>query len=132
MLNLTNETKTNRRDKCLKANSWIPKPKYSVAIVKENRKQKIPIVIHYINYWKGKKMVHELLLNNDDLEINNHFLRISESVNFLSLMKRNIERDFTPKKKTRLFLYSLLDSSTTCKYLFPIQDGFITISLNPD
>ena len=83
-------------------------------LLKKTENKKIPIVITiYQSLERSKKMVHELLLNNDDLEINNHFLRISESVLFLEFDEEKHRTGFTLIKKNSPFSYSSsFDSST--------------------
>ncbi|HZH38540.1 MAG TPA: hypothetical protein VEX17_00560, partial [Bacillales bacterium] len=103
-------------------------------LLKKTENKKIPIVITiYQSLERSKKMVHGLLLNNDDLEINNHFLRISESVLFLEFDEEKHRTGFTLIKKNSPFSYSSsFDSSTThAKICFPYSRWFYYNFIKP-
>jgi hypothetical protein len=89
-------------------------------LLKKTENKKIPIVITiYQPLERSKKMVHELLLNNDDLETNNHFLRISRNVIFLEFNEADHRTGLTLIKKNSPVSYSSSpDFTTTCANIF--------------
>jgi hypothetical protein len=83
-------------------------------LLKKTENKKIPIVITiYQPLERSKKMVHELLLNNDDLETNNHFLRISRNVIFLEFNEADHRTGLTLIKKNSPVSYSSSHDFTT-------------------
>ncbi|MEJ7642762.1 MAG: hypothetical protein WKF36_11320 [Candidatus Nitrosocosmicus sp.] len=69
-------------------------------LLKKTENKKIPIVITiYQSLERSKKMVNELLMNNDELETNNHFLRISSNVLFLEFDEGGDRTGLTLLKK---------------------------------
>lgn len=76
-------------------------------LLKKTENKKIPIVITiYQSFERSRKMVNELLLNNDDLEPNNHFLRISSNVLFLEFDEGKDRTGLTLLKKNSPVYYS--------------------------
>ena len=108
-------------------------------LLKKTENKRIPIVITiYQSLERSKKMVHELLLNNDNLESNNHFLRISTNVVFLEFSEEEHRTGLTLIKKNSPFSYSsssssyYSDSSTTyANICFPYSRWFYYNFINP-
>jgi hypothetical protein len=103
-------------------------------LLKKTENKKIPIVITiYQSLERSKKMVHELLSNNDDLETNNHFLRISENVLFLEFDEEEHRTGLTLIKKNSPVSHSYSSDSST-KYAnicFPYSRWFYFNFIKP-
>lgn len=104
-------------------------------LLKKTENKKIPIVITiYQSLERSKKMVHELLSNNGDLETNNHFLRISENILFLEFDEEEHRTGLTLIKKNSPISYSSSpsDSSTTyANICFPYSRWFYYNFIKP-
>lgn len=103
-------------------------------LLKKTENKKIPIVITiYQSLERSKKMVHELLMNNDDLETNNHFLRISENVLFLEFDEEEHRTGLTLiKKNSPVSSSSSSGSSTTyANICFPYSRWFYYSFIKP-
>lgn len=86
-------------------------------LLKKTENKKIPIFITmYQSFERSKKMVHEILLNNDDLETNNHFLRISSNVLFLEFDERENRTGLTLIKKSSHVSYNATSSASSVTY----------------
>jgi hypothetical protein len=103
-------------------------------LLKKTENKKIPIVITiYQSLERSKKMVHELMLNNDDLETNNHFLRISRNAVFLEFNEAQHRTGLTLIKKNSPVSYSSSpDFSTTyTKICYPYSRWFYYNFIKP-
>ncbi len=103
-------------------------------LLKKTENKRIPIVITiYQPSERSKKMVNELLFNNDDLETNNHFWRISSNVLFLEFDECENRMELTVVKKNSPVSYSSsFASSTPCTNIFfPYSSWFYYNFIKP-